>query len=111
MFEATQEGLGRNASVHSIHGSLLAVGELLRLVEFFIHCYSACITTLFASYWRKFAFRIYFRARCHCFYNMGVVIRIIHSLYIHPLILILLIKTVFLRLRGQEYRRVYDVKI
>ncbi|CAN6544525.1 unnamed protein product [Malus baccata var. baccata] len=30
MFEATQEGLGRNASVHSIHGSLLAVGELLR---------------------------------------------------------------------------------
>ncbi|KAL3538768.1 hypothetical protein ACH5RR_002134 [Cinchona calisaya] len=30
MFEATQEGLGRNASIHSIHGSLLAVGELLR---------------------------------------------------------------------------------
>ncbi|XP_034226738.1 serine/threonine-protein kinase TOR isoform X3 [Prunus dulcis] len=30
MFEATQEGLGKNASVHSIHGSLLAVGELLR---------------------------------------------------------------------------------
>ncbi|XP_070678485.1 serine/threonine-protein kinase TOR isoform X2 [Malus domestica] len=30
MFEATQDGLGRNASVHSIHGSLLAVGELLR---------------------------------------------------------------------------------
>ncbi|KAK3002096.1 hypothetical protein RJ639_022551, partial [Escallonia herrerae] len=30
MFEATQEGLGRNAPVHSIHGSLLAVGELLR---------------------------------------------------------------------------------
>lgn len=30
MFEATQEGLGRNASVESIHGSLLAVGELLR---------------------------------------------------------------------------------
>ncbi|KAK1282825.1 Serine/threonine-protein kinase TOR [Acorus calamus] len=27
---ATQDGLGKNASVHSIHGSLLAVGELLR---------------------------------------------------------------------------------
>jgi len=33
MFEATQDGLGKNASVHSIHGSLLAVGELLRLVD------------------------------------------------------------------------------
>lgn len=32
MFEATQDGLVRNAPVHSIHGSLLAVGELLRLV-------------------------------------------------------------------------------
>ncbi|XP_041013717.1 serine/threonine-protein kinase TOR-like isoform X1 [Juglans microcarpa x Juglans regia] len=30
MFEATQDGLVRNAPVHSIHGSLLAVGELLR---------------------------------------------------------------------------------
>ncbi|PHT30568.1 hypothetical protein CQW23_29873 [Capsicum baccatum] len=30
MFEATKDGLGRNAPVHSIHGSLLAVGELLR---------------------------------------------------------------------------------
>ncbi|PHT30533.1 hypothetical protein CQW23_29838, partial [Capsicum baccatum] len=30
MFEATQDGLGTNAPVHSIHGSLLAVGELLR---------------------------------------------------------------------------------
>ncbi|CAI9304238.1 unnamed protein product [Lactuca saligna] len=30
MFEATQDGLGKNAFVHSIHGSLLAVGELLR---------------------------------------------------------------------------------
>ncbi|KAK9163538.1 hypothetical protein Syun_004440 [Stephania yunnanensis] len=30
MFEATQHGLGKNAPVHSIHGSLLAVGELLR---------------------------------------------------------------------------------
>ncbi|KAK6136952.1 hypothetical protein DH2020_029313 [Rehmannia glutinosa] len=30
MFEATQDGLGRNAPIHSIHGSLLAVGELLR---------------------------------------------------------------------------------
>lgn len=30
MFEATQDGLGKNASHHSIHGSLLAVGELLR---------------------------------------------------------------------------------
>ncbi|PSS02733.1 Serine/threonine-protein kinase [Actinidia chinensis var. chinensis] len=30
MFEATQDGLVKNASVHSIHGSLLAVGELLR---------------------------------------------------------------------------------
>ncbi|MCO5588585.1 hypothetical protein L7F22_042542 [Adiantum nelumboides] len=30
MFEATQDGLGKNASVESIHGSLLAVGELLR---------------------------------------------------------------------------------
>ncbi|KAK3011996.1 hypothetical protein RJ639_011254, partial [Escallonia herrerae] len=33
MFEATQEGLGRNAPVHSIHGSLLAVGELLSLSD------------------------------------------------------------------------------
>lgn len=33
MFEATQNGLGRNAPVHSIHGSLLAVGELLRFVK------------------------------------------------------------------------------
>lgn len=33
MFEATQDGLGRNAPVHSIHGSLLAVGELLRFIE------------------------------------------------------------------------------
>ncbi|KAG2704801.1 hypothetical protein I3760_05G022000 [Carya illinoinensis] len=30
MFEATQNGLVKNAPVHSIHGSLLAVGELLR---------------------------------------------------------------------------------
>ncbi|XP_062176298.1 serine/threonine-protein kinase TOR isoform X2 [Alnus glutinosa] len=30
MFENTQNGLGKNAPVHSIHGSLLAVGELLR---------------------------------------------------------------------------------
>ncbi|PHT30575.1 Serine/threonine-protein kinase TOR [Capsicum baccatum] len=30
MFEATQDGLGRNTPVHSIHGSLLAVGVLLR---------------------------------------------------------------------------------
>lgn len=30
MCEAAQVGLGKNASVHSIHGSLLAVGELLR---------------------------------------------------------------------------------
>ncbi|PHT30544.1 Serine/threonine-protein kinase TOR [Capsicum baccatum] len=30
MFEATQDGLGTNAPVHSIHGSFLAVGELLR---------------------------------------------------------------------------------
>ncbi|XP_034918588.1 serine/threonine-protein kinase TOR isoform X2 [Populus alba] len=30
MFEATQDGLGKNAPVYSIHGSLLAVGELLR---------------------------------------------------------------------------------
>ncbi|XP_057977812.1 serine/threonine-protein kinase TOR isoform X2 [Malania oleifera] len=30
MFEATQDGLVKNAPVHSIHGSLLAVGELLR---------------------------------------------------------------------------------
>lgn len=36
MFEATQDGLGRNAPVHSIHGSLLAVGELLRWVWFLI---------------------------------------------------------------------------
>lgn len=36
MFEATQDGLGRNAPIHSIHGSLLAVGELLRFVEFLI---------------------------------------------------------------------------
>lgn len=33
MFEATQDGLGRNAPVHSIHGSLLAVGELLRFIS------------------------------------------------------------------------------
>lgn len=36
MFEATQDGLGKNAPVHSIHGSLLAVGELLRLVDMLI---------------------------------------------------------------------------
>ncbi|PHT30569.1 Serine/threonine-protein kinase TOR [Capsicum baccatum] len=30
-FEAAQDGLGRNAPVHSIHGSLLAVGELLSI--------------------------------------------------------------------------------
>ncbi|XP_026393292.1 serine/threonine-protein kinase TOR-like [Papaver somniferum] len=30
MFETTQDGLGKNAPVHSIHGSLLSVGELLR---------------------------------------------------------------------------------
>lgn len=30
MFERTQDGLGPNATVESIHGSLLAVGELLR---------------------------------------------------------------------------------
>ncbi|PHT28198.1 Serine/threonine-protein kinase TOR [Capsicum baccatum] len=36
MFEATQDGLGRNASVHSIHGSLLAVGELLRNIGEFM---------------------------------------------------------------------------
>jgi serine/threonine-protein kinase mTOR len=30
MCEAAQLGLGKNASVPSIHGSLLAVGELLR---------------------------------------------------------------------------------
>ncbi|KAB2095069.1 hypothetical protein ES319_A01G009900v1 [Gossypium barbadense] len=30
MFEATQDGLGKNAPIHCIHGSLLAVGELLR---------------------------------------------------------------------------------
>ncbi|CAM8904260.1 unnamed protein product [Rhodiola kirilowii] len=30
MFEATQDGLSKSAPVHSIHGSLLAVGELLR---------------------------------------------------------------------------------
>ncbi|PHT28492.1 Serine/threonine-protein kinase TOR [Capsicum baccatum] len=36
MFEATQYGLGRNAFVHSIHGSLLAVGELLRNIGEFM---------------------------------------------------------------------------
>jgi hypothetical protein len=30
LFERTQDGLGKNATVESIHGSLLAVGELLR---------------------------------------------------------------------------------
>ncbi|CAN8288398.1 unnamed protein product [Cochlearia groenlandica] len=30
LLEATQDGLGENAPVHSIHGSLLALGELLR---------------------------------------------------------------------------------
>ena len=34
MFEATQEGLGKNASVPSIHGSLLSLGELLRLANY-----------------------------------------------------------------------------
>lgn len=43
MFEATQDGLGRNAPVHSIHGSLLAVGELLRLVVIF------CLSKIFCS--------------------------------------------------------------
>ncbi|PHT64525.1 hypothetical protein T459_31679 [Capsicum annuum] len=32
MFEATQDGLGRNAPVQSIHGSLLAVGDRLRFL-------------------------------------------------------------------------------
>ncbi|PHT56275.1 Serine/threonine-protein kinase TOR [Capsicum baccatum] len=32
MFKSTQDGLGRNAPVHSIHGSLLAIGELLRFL-------------------------------------------------------------------------------
>ncbi|PHU26335.1 Serine/threonine-protein kinase TOR [Capsicum chinense] len=36
MFEATQDGLGRNASVHRIHRSLLAAGELLRNTGEFI---------------------------------------------------------------------------
>ncbi|KAM3362365.1 hypothetical protein P3S68_017219 [Capsicum galapagoense] len=36
MFEATQDGLGRNAPVQSIHGSLLAVGELLRNIGEFM---------------------------------------------------------------------------
>ncbi|PHT30549.1 hypothetical protein CQW23_29854 [Capsicum baccatum] len=31
MFEATQDGLGRNVPVHNIHGSLLAVREMLRI--------------------------------------------------------------------------------
>ncbi|THG17869.1 hypothetical protein TEA_016039 [Camellia sinensis var. sinensis] len=39
MFEATQDGLGRNAPIHSIHGSLLAVGELLRLLICLMLCY------------------------------------------------------------------------
>ncbi|PHT30586.1 Serine/threonine-protein kinase TOR [Capsicum baccatum] len=30
-FEATQDGLGRNVPIHSIHGSLLAIRELLRM--------------------------------------------------------------------------------
>lgn len=42
MFEETQEGLRRNAPVHSIHGSLLAVGELLRLVNFFYLIFFKC---------------------------------------------------------------------
>ncbi|PHT28676.1 Serine/threonine-protein kinase TOR [Capsicum baccatum] len=36
MFEATQDGLGRNVPVHSIHGSLLTVGELLRNIGEFM---------------------------------------------------------------------------
>ncbi|KAM3251638.1 hypothetical protein P3L10_005708 [Capsicum annuum] len=36
MFEATQDGLGRNAPVQSIHGSLLTVGELLRNIGEFM---------------------------------------------------------------------------
>lgn len=49
MFEATQDGLGKNAPVHSIHGSLLAVGELLRLqqsysfVLFFFSLFCFCV--------------------------------------------------------------------
>ncbi|PHT28661.1 hypothetical protein CQW23_31717 [Capsicum baccatum] len=33
MFEATQDGLGRNAPVHSIHGSLLKNGILLSVQD------------------------------------------------------------------------------
>ena len=33
MFEATQDELGRNFPIHNIHGSLLAVGELLRFLK------------------------------------------------------------------------------
>lgn len=42
MFEATQDGLGRNAPVHSIHGSLLAVGELLRFVMMVLAAVIGC---------------------------------------------------------------------
>lgn len=38
MCEAAQVGLGKNASVHSIHGSLLAVGELLRYLAPYLLC-------------------------------------------------------------------------
>lgn len=49
MFEATQDGLGKNAPVHSIHGSLLAVGELLRLIEFSTFALLICIIFLIFS--------------------------------------------------------------
>lgn len=56
MFEATQDGLGRNAPVHSIHGSLLAVGELLRLVWMVQFFFFSCKKK------KKIIFLIYIRA-------------------------------------------------
>ena len=51
MFEATQDGLGRNAPVHSIHGSLLAVGELLRWVWFLICTFECMFFGYFDDLW------------------------------------------------------------
>jgi hypothetical protein len=51
MCEAAQVGLGKNASVHSIHGSLLAVGELLRYLNFAITAFTpGAIAYIFGTF-------------------------------------------------------------
>ncbi|MCD7451637.1 hypothetical protein HAX54_012899 [Datura stramonium] len=53
MFEATKDGLAINEPVHSIHGSLLAVGELLRFLgDGWLHEEGGGRGTS-ASYWRN----------------------------------------------------------